>query len=97
MNCHFCGIQLHGDHPLEWQGRIVPACAWCDHTEAAHAVRKELAEGVPCARLGPLQAATGMTADTLRGFLADLVARGILVVDGDDETTWGWRLAEVSP
>lgn len=95
--CHFCGRELAPDNVgLEWQGRVVPACAWCDHIEAALAVREELAEGVPCARLGPLQAATRTTADSLRGFLADLVARAVLVVDGDEETTWGWRLAEVT-
>jgi thioredoxin-related protein len=30
--CHFCGTALVEDHPLEWQGRVVAACAWCDHT-----------------------------------------------------------------
>jgi len=76
-----------------------PGCApQCPAAYVAQAVAYEvLVKGLPCARRWMIDAhvAVRVLADQVPGALATLERMGVIVRDGDDETTWGWRLVEV--
>lgn len=99
--CTFCGRPCDDGRLVPYRYGLHPGCApQCPAAYVAQAVAYEvLVLGLPCARRWPLEAHLEgrVTPEGLTEALLTLERMGIVERDGDAETTWGWRLAEVSP